>query len=112
MTSDERSAYIAMAHLVEPGNREVGCLIRSSGAAATLSRLLAGMVSRRLSDAVATRLKARELPRSLSTGQVLADDAEVRAERLGAHMVTPVDANWPSQLDQLDRISDSAGEPK
>jgi DNA processing protein len=102
----DRMARIALACLVEPGNRELGGLVRRIGPVEALARVREGGVSARLRDAALLRLSA-------GGGQVdpwrLAEGALARAERLGARIVTPEDAEWPAQLDDLVRASREGG---
>jgi DNA processing protein len=101
-TDTDRLARIALACLVEPGNRELGTLVRRIGASEALARVRDGGVSARLRDAALLRLSrdgGRVEPRRL------AEDALARAARLGARIVTPADGEWPVQLDDLVRVS-------
>jgi DNA processing protein len=114
----DRLARIAIAHLVEPGVREVGVLTRRTGAPAALARLVDGGVSDRLAGAVAARLAAAPLgvdgtaalQVKLAAMADIAHAAVEHATRLGVRVVTPLDAEWPSHLGDLARIAqDSAG---
>lgn len=102
-----RLARIALSCLVEPGDRELGMLVRAVGPAAALERVTGGGVSERLRDAVAVR--------RTGTGSVpadpvrLAEGALERAERLGARIVTPEDDEWPGQLGDLVALSREGG---
>jgi DNA processing protein len=98
----DRLARIALACLVEPGNRELGTLVRRVGPSEALARVRDGGVSARLRDAALLRL-SRDGGRVEPSG--LAEDALARATRLGARIVTPADAEWPVQLDDLVRVS-------
>ncbi|GII20639.1 DNA-processing protein DprA [Planosporangium mesophilum] len=97
-----RLARVALGCLTEPGNRELGMLVRRVGPVEGLDRLVRGSVSERLAEAARLRLTdatdARVLARSL-----LGD-----ADRLGARVVTPEDDEWPRQLDDLVRLSRAA----
>jgi DNA processing protein len=101
-TDDIRLARVALGCLAEPGNHELGVLVRQVGPVEGLGRLLTGCVSQRLAEAARLRLvdnvDARDLARRLL-------DA---ADRLGARAVTPEDDEWPHQLDDLVRISRAA----
>ena len=102
----DRLARVALACLVEPGNRELGMLVRKVGPSEALARVRGGGVSARLRDAALLRLSAdgqRVDPRQLAEG------ALARAERLGARIVTPDDDEWPAQLDDLVRVSRTGG---
>ena len=54
--SDERLAYVALGCLVEPGNRELGQLVRRAGPVTALELLCRGAVSDRLAGVAAVRL--------------------------------------------------------
>ena len=115
----DRLARIALGHLVEPGSRELGALVRGIGAAVALARLLDGGVSERLAGAVATRLAAGRvqvaagaaLATKLQSAAGLAEAALRQADRLGARILTPGDADWPAQLSHLARISREGNGP-
>lgn len=109
-----RLARVALGCLVEPGNRELGTLVRAVGPVEALGRLVEGGVSERLRDAAALRLSATTPDGSPSGAALpaatrLAEAALARAERLGARIVTPDDAEWPPHLDDLARISRQGG---
>jgi DNA processing protein len=101
-TDDVRLARVALGCLAEPGNRELGVLVRQAGPVEGLDRLLNGSVSQRLAEAARLRLTdnvdARDLARRLLD----------TADRLGARAVTPEDDEWPRQLDDLVHISRAA----
>ncbi len=101
-TDAARTAWIALGYLIEPGNRELGLLVRRVGAVEALARLLHGGVSERLRDTAAARLAG--LGRSVDPAG-LAEMAAARADRLGARLVTPECEEWPGQLSDLARIS-------
>jgi DNA processing protein len=107
--SDERSARMALGMLVEPGNRELGLIIREVGAQEALARVIARReVSAPLAGAVRTRLRAAGVhdpikPEPLA--EHLAERMVGQAERLGARIVTAVDDEWPTALDDLVRAS-------
>ncbi|MEV6923986.1 DNA-processing protein DprA [Dactylosporangium sp. NPDC051485] len=104
MTTD-RIAYLVLAHLTEPGNHELGALIRSTGPAAALDRVLHGHdLSPALTDAVTTRLAASGL--SPTTAHRIAATMQHRADQLDARIVTPADEEWPATLDHLSTITD------
>jgi DNA processing protein len=96
-----RLARVALGCLAEPGNRELGVLVRQVGPIEGLDRLLRGAVSERLAEAARLRLPggvdARELARGLLDS----------AGRCGARAVTPEDGEWPRRLDDLAHISRS-----
>jgi DNA processing protein len=92
-----RLARVALAHLVEPGRRDLGVLVRRVGPVEALLRLVAGKVSDALLGATAARLSADPWR--------LAERAIEQADRLGARIITPEDPEWPSRLDDLVAIS-------
>ncbi|MDQ5972897.1 MAG: DNA-protecting protein DprA [Actinomycetota bacterium] len=86
----ERRALIRLAHGVEPGDARIGRLVAESGAVAALARLRdTGRGSVHL-DGIRARLA--------SAGP---DDPDARATEVGAAIVTRLDRDWPSQLDDL-----------
>ncbi|HEX6075074.1 MAG TPA: DNA-processing protein DprA [Micromonosporaceae bacterium] len=89
----ERLARMALAHLVEPGRRDLAGLIDEYGPVDTLRRLRSGSVGGRLGEAMERRDGPgtnRELERVLAHG-----------ERLGARVVIPEDEEWPQQVTDL-----------
>ena len=82
---DERAARLSLAATVEPGDARVGALVAEHGARGALARL------RELPD------EQRRYRTFAAPGQVLDDAAAV-----GARIVMPGDAEWPTQLDDLD----------
>lgn len=99
-----RLARVALALLVEPGNRELYQLIHAGGPSVALRTVLDGRVSSALGGAVATRLSAMHLAASPDAALGLAEQAVGRASRLGARIVAPEDDEWPWCLDDLARI--------
>ncbi len=104
-TADRRAAFAeaAWAFLTEPGDRIAGALIRTWGAAESLSRILARPAASTMANDEVTagdaaealarwepRMDAAALFRSLST-----------ATSLGARVVRNVDEHWPDGLDDL-----------
>ncbi|MEV0126971.1 DNA-processing protein DprA [Dactylosporangium sp. NPDC050688] len=118
MSTTDRAARLALAHLVEPGSRELGLLVRREGAPEALLKALRGGVSEPLAGAVRTRLDAAGLgPGTGSadawTGHVadtLAAAMTQRAGELGARIVTAADDEWPAALDDLTRVSRDGGD--
>lgn len=99
MTLDaQRLARVALAYLLEPGNRELALLMDEVDPIEALRRLREREVSTSLADLVAERLAGRDLDGVVS-------DLVERTERIGARIVTPEDDEWPIQLDDLRRIS-------
>jgi DNA processing protein len=106
MTQDvERAvlARIALAHLVEPGNRDLGELVRRFGPVAALAALTAGRVPEELYSLAAPRLADAPDPYRLAAR------AQAVAARLGATLLTPEHEQWPHQLADLVRISRNTG---
>jgi DNA processing protein len=95
---DDQLAYIALGCLVEPGNRALGEQVGTLGPAAALEALLRGNLTPDLSGAATARLREHDPFR-------IAKAALTHAQRLGARIATPADADWPGQLDHLVRIS-------
>ncbi|MCA2215174.1 DNA-processing protein DprA [Jidongwangia harbinensis] len=97
-SDEDRAARVALTWLAEPGNRTVWGLVHAAGAPATLDRLIRGDISdSALRDAVLARSAAGD-PRRL------ADGALRRADRLGARLVVPDDAEWPVAVGDLSRM--------
>ncbi|MEI6361489.1 MAG: DNA-processing protein DprA [Actinomycetes bacterium] len=86
----ERQAWIALAHVVEPGDRQVGRLVLSEGPRAVVDRIVDGTTGLRHQGALAARLDS-----------VALFAAEERAASCQARIVTRADREWPSQLDDL-----------
>jgi DNA processing protein len=111
-TDDIRLARVALGCLAEPGNRELGVLVREVGPVEGLDRLLNGHVSQRLHEAARLRLAGEadtsRLTASRPAASRLAAALLETADRLGARAVTPEDEEWPHQLDGLARISRAA----
>lgn len=87
MSQEERLARVRLSHALEPGDAKVADAITSRGAVRTVEDLLAEPGSR---PELVARL-TRADPASLLA----------RAERRGVRFVTPADAEWPRQLDDL-----------
>jgi len=101
-----RLARVALAYLVEPGHRELGTLVRKHGAERALDLVVEGRgASPALTDGVRGRLDQRGLSAS-----GLGQHALEEAERLGARIVTPEDAEWPAQVEHLALITRDDGE--
>jgi DNA processing protein len=104
-TADEtRMARIVLGHLVEPGRRDLGVLIRTLGPIAALTRLRAGTVPASLREVAASRMSTMD-PRRL------AERATQRAAATGARIITPEDDEWPAQLLDLVAISRPGSDP-
>jgi DNA processing protein len=101
-TDDVRLARVALGCLAEPGNRELGILVRQVGPVEGLDRLAKGYVSERLRETAKLRLADEVDPVRLAAALLEA------ADRLGARAVTPEDDEWPARLDDLVHISRAA----
>jgi DNA processing protein len=99
-----RLARIALGHLVEPGNRDLGLLVNRVGPVEGLRLLRLGDVAHRLRDTASARLAALDPSR-------IAEKALERADRLGVRIITPEDAEWPEQLGDLVSISRDVPDP-
>jgi DNA processing protein len=107
----EGLSRIALACLVEPGNRELGQLVRARGVQDALDGVLDGRaVTGSLADAVASRLVAADVPLTVLGAHAVASRALETADRLGARIVTPADDEWPRQVEDLALISREDGE--
>jgi DNA processing protein len=93
-----RLARITLAHLVEPGSRDLGDLILRTSPQEALRKLFRGEVSDPLRNAASTRLAGVDPPKIAST-------ALRQAEELGVRIITPEDDEWPHQLADLSRLS-------
>jgi len=91
----DRAARVVLTGLVEPGNRTVWSLVQEHGAVSAVERLVRGAVP---DAALRARVQAKLAG---ADPQRLADAALARAERLGARIVVPSDAEWPSRVDEL-----------
>ncbi|GIJ45822.1 hypothetical protein Val02_27080 [Virgisporangium aliadipatigenens] len=100
--TDRRIAWLALGSLAEPGNREIGELVRATGPVHTLERACAGRLSETLTGAMTARLGSALTPESIArhTERLTAE-----ADRLGARITCPDDADWPQSLADLARIS-------
>ena len=87
MSHVERLARVRLSHALEPGDAKVADAVTSLGAARMIEQLLADPGSR-------PELVAR-------LGQTDPEPLLSRAERRGVRFVTPADAEWPTQLDDL-----------
>ncbi|MGY0230742.1 DNA-processing protein DprA [Longispora urticae] len=98
-------ARIVLASLVEPGNAVLARLVRTSGPVEALRRLLDGPDA---PDDVASLALAARARLGDRDPWRLAEEARESAERLGARLVTPEDADWPTRADDLARMSRGA----
>jgi DNA processing protein len=99
---DVRLTRVALGCLAEPGNRELGILVRQVGPVEGLDRLVKGYVSARLHETAKLRLADEADPIRLAATLLNA------AARLGARAVTPEDDEWPPPLDDLIHLSRAA----
>jgi DNA processing protein len=103
--SDEvRHARVGLAHLAEPGSRDLGEFTRRHGPVEALARLRRGDAPPKLMAIVAPRL-ARDDPHQR------AESALVQAEQLGARVVIPEDDEYPTALEDLVHISQDCRDP-
>ncbi len=97
-----RALYAGLSAIVEPGNRELGQILRRVGPATAADVLCAGGVSEQLVGAATVRLgKALRVPEIAALGERLLADAE----RLGVRILCPDDEEWPARVADLVRIS-------
>jgi len=104
MSADDASRVltVALSALVEPGNRELGELVRRVGAATAVERIRAGKVSIQLAGAIAARLGGPPDPPAV---RAFGERLLAEATRLGVRLVCPADDEWPVQVQDLVRIS-------
>lgn len=87
---DERLARMVLSLVVEPGDWRYLKLVRDLGGVGLLQALHRDPERHELFESVALRLKALDV------------DAELhRVERTGQRFITPLDDEWPHQLDDL-----------
>ncbi|WP_106125675.1 DNA-processing protein DprA [Pseudosporangium ferrugineum] len=96
-------ARVALTYLAEPGNRVVWQLVRAYGAEQTLERLMGGDIAE---AALRTAVAVRSGP---GDPRRVAEVALRRAERLGARVVVPADAEWPGGVEALAMLELDAG---
>lgn len=97
-----RAMWVGLSAVVEPGNRELGQIIRRAGPLVAAELLCAGKVSERLIGAAVTRLGG---PLGVEAIAGLGVRLSADAARLGARIVCPLDDEWPAQVADLARIS-------
>ncbi len=98
MSQRERCAAAVLSELIEPGQLELYALVVEHGAAAALDRLLAAGGPVQLSRTVSTKLGRRD-------PYVRGAELITQAQRCGARLLTPQDAQWPQQLTDLAALS-------
>lgn len=86
----EREALILLAHCVEPGDATCGRLIGRHGAAAFVSMIERGQTGLSYGEGLAARMRG-----------VRPESAAERAAGVDARIITRVDREWPTQLDEL-----------
>jgi DNA processing protein len=91
----DRTARVALTTLAEPGNRAVWSLVQAHGAPATLDRLILGEV-----EDGPLRAAVRARAAGVDPCQ-MAEATLLRARQLGARIVVPADAEWPTRVDTL-----------
>ncbi|MDE0545945.1 DNA-processing protein DprA [Microbacterium sp. C7(2022)] len=97
--TDERSARILLAAASEPGDRTTGALVRRLGAVATLDLVQSEQVVVHEVDKAEFELWRRRVgPRIERDGGARIVEA---TERMSLHLLTPVDEEWPRELNQL-----------
>lgn len=95
---ESRLARVALTWLAEPGTWAVHRMVARHGPVGALDRLLAGEApDQKLLTAVRARCAAGD-PREVAA------TAMERTVRLGARIVTPEDAEWPSRVGGLDAL--------
>jgi DNA processing protein len=99
-----RMARIVLAHLAEPGRRDLGVLVRAVGPVEALARVIAGAVPDSLRAVTAARLSGVD-------PAALAAQAVAEAARVGARIITPEDDEWSPRLDDLVVLSRPVSDP-
>jgi len=97
-------ARIALAHVAEPGRRDLGVLVRAVGPVEALARVRSGAVPASLREVTAARMSTLDPP-------TLAARAVDDAARIGARIVTPEDDEWSARLDDLVVLSKPVADP-
>ncbi|MCP2636695.1 DNA-processing protein DprA [Microbacterium sp. HD4P20] len=98
-TALERYATVTWCQLTEPGDSVAHRLIAVRGSAAALRAIIHGAPLPELTERERTDALKRWLPRL--DPRPVADALRIAGAR-GISLVTPGDASWPSQLDDLD----------
>jgi DNA processing protein len=102
----ESYARAALTYLAEPGDLQLGALVRDSGAARTLAAIKAGTVPDLLGSGAARAAAERAMPcwQVRLTELPSADDI-ARLCRSGIRLACPGDPEWPARLDDLGAAS-------
>src|SRR6266545_1018493 len=95
MSSDARTARVALACLVEPGSVELDRLIAGYGPEEALDAVVKGKVAEPVAESVRARLAGTD-PRRI------AETALARTARIGARVAIPEDEEWPDQTTRRD----------
>src|SRR5262245_15943453 len=104
-------ALIALAHLTEPGNRDLFELVAEHGPVDALDRLGDATEPGRADPRVA-KLCGQIIARCGATRPAeIAERALEHADRLGVRIITPEQAEWPTQLADLTRLSRDVSDP-
>jgi DNA processing protein len=99
----ERALWAGLSAIVEPGNRELGVIVRRVGPYVATDALCSQRVSEQLVGAATTRLGE---PLSVRAVEDFGERLLADADRLGARIVCPDDDEWPAdQFTALTRIS-------
>ncbi|GIJ65170.1 DNA-processing protein DprA [Virgisporangium ochraceum] len=98
----ERALWAGLSAIVEPGNRELGQVVRRAGPFVATEALCAERVSEQLVGAAATRLGR---PLTVAAVEEFGHRLLADADRLGVRIVCPVDEEWPARFADLIRIS-------
>jgi DNA processing protein len=93
--AEDRLARVALTWAAEPGNRAIWQMVQQRGAAATLEQVCGGELRDGGLRAGIRASAAEGDPRRF------AEKALRRAERLGARVVVPSDADWPPGVESL-----------
>ncbi|MBQ1052287.1 DNA-processing protein DprA [Micromonospora sp. C51] len=100
--TDPRIARAVLAHLTTPGNRHIHTLVHHEGPMAVLRRLLTR-------DLPAAAMPAPVGHLSTIDGRRIAEAVVADTARIGARIVTPQDAEWPTGLHDLATAGHTAG---
>lgn len=87
---DERGAWVALAHGVEPADARMGRLVSRVGPIEAVDRIRGSVTALPHGDGIRARLAAAPV-----------EAADERAASVGARIVTRSDREWPTQLDDL-----------
>ena len=92
--TDEREARALLSRIAEPGDRRIGRLLRTAGAADVVAMIRAGRAGLEQDERYRVRL---------ATADPGADLARVAA--VGGRLLVPGDLEWPTQLDDLGDVA-------